>query len=552
MSLSSGTIQQPTRLSQSSLWEIQEQCFINKGLSAWDNEVPFYISNNAFIGHHYADLICKYLLDYKSINNSFPTSITILEVGGGPGKFAFHFLKKFKKLLKEYKIDQNFVYVFSDIVDKNLENISNQSIFEEYISNDELDYGNFNLRTDTDFKLQRSNKLFSELVDGPCIVIANYAFDCLPHDGFVTEDGKLGQMELQLKSRFKNFDVEKIKYINDVNLAFTTEIVDSNDYYQDPRLQNTLQEYIAKFKGGIGNFLFPTGACDFTDKLKKITNNNYLLLVGDKGFSEESRITSWNSRYRCTYDGCYSFAVNFDVLGKYIKANGGDSLLSSNENVFKVNVFLSNGCLNDFTLLQQYYKNYIDVIGPCDMCEFYEEFHVHSSRFTLTMLLSYLKLSYWDPQAYSSIHSRLLELLPDCDDLILEEILMHVNKVKENLYPIKLECDVYILLSEFYTQFPIKKQENIDLALSMAQLSAKIFNQPFAYCLQGALYEDKSNTALAIDCYRKGLSLNKKDILAKQRLRTLTGKPYLNAILPVTRGLLVISLIGVVLYWLSM
>ena len=50
-------------LRDSILWELQSNYFKSKGLSAWQGEVPFYISSNAFIAERYARLVVAAIKD---------------------------------------------------------------------------------------------------------------------------------------------------------------------------------------------------------------------------------------------------------------------------------------------------------------------------------------------------------------------------------------------------------------------------------------------------------------------------------------------------------
>ncbi len=47
------------RLSESSIWSIQENYFNHKGVQAWNDEIPFFISSNAFISTPYAHLVIQ-------------------------------------------------------------------------------------------------------------------------------------------------------------------------------------------------------------------------------------------------------------------------------------------------------------------------------------------------------------------------------------------------------------------------------------------------------------------------------------------------------------
>ena len=59
---------QPTRLSESILWQAQRNYFIEQGIEAWrKNIVPSYVTINPFIAHTYAEVVLAYLEDCKKI-----------------------------------------------------------------------------------------------------------------------------------------------------------------------------------------------------------------------------------------------------------------------------------------------------------------------------------------------------------------------------------------------------------------------------------------------------------------------------------------------------
>ena len=60
---------------------------------AWKDEVPYYVSSNAFIGQRYALLTINYIHDILKQNPHNTEPFYILEIGGGTGKFSFYFLQ---------------------------------------------------------------------------------------------------------------------------------------------------------------------------------------------------------------------------------------------------------------------------------------------------------------------------------------------------------------------------------------------------------------------------------------------------------------------------
>ena len=70
-----------SRLSESPIWNLQQLAYTQLGVESWSKgRVPLQITNNARIAAQSADIVCA----------AFPKGdFTILELGGGCGKFAF-------------------------------------------------------------------------------------------------------------------------------------------------------------------------------------------------------------------------------------------------------------------------------------------------------------------------------------------------------------------------------------------------------------------------------------------------------------------------------
>src|SRR4051812_33397502 len=85
------------RFSESMLWKLQRGFFEQRGEEAWSQAiVPHYITSNPFIGAAYAGIVAAFLRDchdaagapgFGPLDPSQP--VNIVELGAGPGRFAF-------------------------------------------------------------------------------------------------------------------------------------------------------------------------------------------------------------------------------------------------------------------------------------------------------------------------------------------------------------------------------------------------------------------------------------------------------------------------------
>ncbi len=541
-------VELPIRLSHSKLWPIQRNYFSSMGIKAWREEVPFYISSNAFIGQQYAMLALAYIKDWLT-KHPFHVSETfyLLEVGSGTGKFSFYMLKALKSLLEEYKLSHiKFCYVISDIVENNINFCLENACLKPFIEQGVCDFAYFNVETDSDFELRLKKTTFSKLKSKtPLIFIANYTFDCIKQDEFEYENNKFYEIRMGIKSRYKHFDVEKALHLNDLRLHFErVELSDIDNYYENEALNQMLKDYPATFKSKKASIMMPIGAFDCCDNLNKMTHNNVFMIVGDKGVSIPSRFHLYGDRHRYTYDGCFSFLVNFHAIGEYVKRNGGDYYLCSNSNDFNVNLYTMGMHFSELTQTKAYFEQHVQPVGPEEFIYIYDEYLTNGFRFSPRAIQSYLRLSEWDPNAYAAVHERLIELLPVYSKQFIEDIKVDLHRIIDNIYDINIGDDVFNLVGMF-----VYLLGEEDKALGLFERSLAVYGEKSApHNNLGVLYEKQKNNTKALYHFEKSVALDKHNRYAKNKILQLSGKPYLSMISPIIKGLFVVGLIALALY----
>ena len=542
-------VEPPVRFSESQLWEIQRNYFQTMGIKAWREEVPFYISSNAFIGQRYALLVLNFIKDWHLLHPRSHTPFYIMETGSGTGKFSYFFLKSLKELLASYNMaDQPFCYIMTDLIEKNLEFCEKNPSFAPFIDQGILDFSCFNVETDKDIYLRKQKKNYSELhVKTPLIVIANYTLDCITQDAVDIKFGKMEAVKLGLRSRYKHFDVEKSEHLNDLTLTYEKAEINPKTHYENPYLNEILEEYQESFESlqQITSIVMPMGGFTFFDNLSALTHKKFFAIVGDKGISLLEKLPLIKPENRVSYDGCYAFSVNFHALGRYIEKCGGDYLATHNSNDFKVCLYSVGFNFEELKDTKACFKTVIENTGPDEYCYTYDEYLTSSHRFSVRGLLSFLRFSQWDPDAYSAIHNRLLELIPATTPYMLNEITQDLNKVKDKVYRMNIGDDVYNLLGIFYLS-----QDLDDKALELFHESIAIFGEKSAPHNNAAvIYEKKKNMSKALFHYQKSYEMDKQNSFARRKSYQLLGKPTFALIEPVVKGIVVLALIMAAFYY---
>src|SRR5881409_4001505 len=112
-------LEQNIRFSQSKMWTAQKNYYDQKGINAWDEDVPFYITSNPFIAREYAEVAIRFMQDWVQKNPSaIEHPFYLLELGSGTGQFSFYFLKYFIEIQKLLQLEKIKIrYIMSDVTD---------------------------------------------------------------------------------------------------------------------------------------------------------------------------------------------------------------------------------------------------------------------------------------------------------------------------------------------------------------------------------------------------------------------------------------------------
>lgn len=519
------------------LWTLQRNYFKHKGITAWQGEVPFYISSNALIAQRYAQWVIELIHDLIDLHPEYKQeTFQIMELGAGIGKFSFYFLKA----LFENMTDASFKirYVMTDMVEKNKLFWEENPYFNSLREKNCLEFAILDLEEEQNAPVEMSQTT-------PLIVIANYVFDCIKQDAFQLNNSELHEIQVGIKSRYKNYNQSKSETLKELRLDYRLEKI--NAPYRDPLLNEILKEYQAELPDSL--FTMPISTFDFLNRLKKWTNNHYIMMVGDKGIAQMQEWYKITQEDFLSYEGCYAFMLNFDALNRYIKAQEGDGLLTENVNVFKVCCFSSKTQFSELKRASHFFKQNFERFGADEFCFLNEALKVNCYGFSLKALIGYLRLSSWDMDVYQSIHDRLIELVSPKKVDLSYHLINDINQVENNIYYYPGMANIYNQLGIFYQA--IKQSQK---AIELYQKALTIWGESMEpHHNLGMVYEAIGNSSQAMLHYQRSVALNsgkKADVAyARRRIQVLSGQSFSEILKIIARALFVLGLTAAVLYY---
>eukprot|EP01104_Vermistella_antarctica_P007857 TRINITY_DN1948_c0_g1_i2.p1 TRINITY_DN1948_c0_g1~~TRINITY_DN1948_c0_g1_i2.p1 ORF type:complete len:754 (-),score=228.89 TRINITY_DN1948_c0_g1_i2:39-2300(-) len=201
-------VEKEVRFSKSVLWEAKDIFYHDLGIKAWET-VPNYISSNCFIAKCFANVMAAYIRD---CHNTKPLStVYIIEIGTGTGKFAFLVIKKLLEYMdtlpgyergtegdtaaKKTKKPPPFCFVMTDLTMKNIDYWQNNGYFDEFMEKGVVDFALYDAHEPLDIELILAKKRLSPgTLTSPMICICNYLVDSLVTDVFRMQNGQLQEM----------------------------------------------------------------------------------------------------------------------------------------------------------------------------------------------------------------------------------------------------------------------------------------------------------------------------------------------------------------------
>jgi tetratricopeptide (TPR) repeat protein len=464
-------------LSQSMVWKLQSDFYANQGPEAWiKGIVPQYITTNPYIATLYAKTVFGYCRDIVSSKDfDRESTIYIMELAAGVGRFTHTFLKRFLSILENSSLKGlKFKYIVSDLAERNIEYWLNHSFLRPYFKSGNLDCATFDMTRDEELQLRYSKK-FLKVGDlkNPLILFANYTFDSIPQDTFYVNKGELYEGLITVTKKDGQVDPSDKSILAGLDYYYSDQKVDANGYYEDAKLNEILVQYQNCLEETA--FSLPVIAFQCLQRLRKLFRDDIVLITADKGYRN---IESMNHNYHpyLSKHGSISLTVNFHAMELYFKFLGGSAIHSiyEHENV-TMSLFMLSERSHNFVETAMAYQEIIESIGPDDFYIIKKAILPHNNSLTTKELLTFLRYTVWDARTFLEVYNILLERIEKEEKFPKQELVSAIFKVWENYFPIGEEGDLSYCLGSLLVYLGYDRE-----AIPMFQTSSEFYGEDAA------------------------------------------------------------------------
>lgn len=511
------------RLSQSALWDIQDDYYKKSGVQAWQDDVPNFITSSAYVAETYAELIITFLEEYYAqLDPSEP--VYIVELAAGSGRLSYMLIQELQKKRAHFKQSNQLKlkYVLSDFAENNFRFWNQHDRFQPMIEAGLVDFAIYDPLNDTGIHLHHAKKTLSteKPSKNPVIVIANYFFDTVRQDLFRIENRRLHEQQVTTVCMPDKLPPQGLPGISDVKMLYHYRELHGDGYYPVSRLNNILQFYKHNMKEG--SIIFPIGGFNALEKLRGISGNQLVLLSSDKGYTDYSVMNGRKRHSYAIHGGAFSYSVNYDAIGRYFEQSGGTWISTKNSHSNLETVF----CIEmptptiGFERLRYLFSEKLERINPINsLCHMYMDLSQNTPVEQISYYLSYLRVHLTEPKILCMITNKITVLLPHIQQIQYQELLVLMQMAWQNFYHAPGEMNLPFCLAQLYYVM-----ENYELSLARLDDTINYFgvHETLLY-LKAQNYEKMNRLDLARPLYREAMVMNPDFDLPASRLQELGG-----------------------------
>lgn len=424
-----------SRISESPIWQLQKIAYARLGVASWaKGHVPFQITNNSRIAAQYADIASA----------AFPkSSFTILELGGGCGKFAFLMLGElFRRNVP------NVRYILTDAAEKNWTFWNEHPLLRPWIDRGILQTAVFDP--------------LSEDAPSADLIVANYFFDSLPQDLFRVEKGAVLEGLASLHTEDKTTDWDDPSLLSKLRITYAFQPLVKNPYPECPQIWSVLQDYSHRFDGL--SFLLPIGAIRTIRRIASAFKKDWLFLAADRGPCTAEDLNRM-SLLPSLHGNAFSFPVNFDAIDRYMEKTEGGALFSrANETDFSIALLSSTK-----EILPQAKRCFENLeFGP-----------LRTEALDFSGMLKRLEESNWDATLFFSFFDRIQASIGQAGTLAKMKMLEGVGRVRDQFFPMFREEAILLERLGLFFQ-SLGKEKDSEISLEMTDRFKKLPEHNFS------------------------------------------------------------------------
>jgi tetratricopeptide (TPR) repeat protein len=529
-------------LSESPLWTAQRRFYERAGIEAWRaGTVPHHVTSNVALATAYARVVLGLLIDMGGSgrppcppagrarrSHDRPQCagksgkldpLYILELGAGPGRFAFLFLRALEMLSHG---DVPVRYVMTDVAEATIEFWRNHQAFAPFLRAGRLDFARFDAQSDGTLRLEREQRTIAPSAPaGRLVVIANYVFSGLPHDAFAVRAGRMHDYLAAVRLP------RRARGAADAVLAWRVGARATTPYVEDD-FNAILRDYAPT--SAAGRVLFPIAALRCLDRLVALAREDLLVLAADRGTTGAADAVTRAADLAVARHGAVSFPLNFHALRAWVTRRGGWSLRPSHgHRHVHVAAFLLDAQGGTWPATHSAYEQAIASGGPDKLYALRRGLSAVAGQLRPPELLTLMRLCGPDPRVIAECIRPLWPFLADADAPLRREIREAVLAAWPNYYHLgeayDLPFHLALLLYEVraYAEAQALFEESVRL---YGEDAATRWNLGLCHVALGkpveALASFRRGQTLAPDLHPAGLALVKAGVPAhsgRSRLR---------------------------------
>ncbi|HYY99830.1 MAG TPA: tetratricopeptide repeat protein, partial [Pyrinomonadaceae bacterium] len=458
--------------------------------------------------------------DSSSAPLDYSRPVHIVELGSGPGRFAYLFLKKLLGILRGSALDEVRVcYLMTDFAERNLEYWRAHPRLLPFVEDGSLDFALFDAEGGGGLTPVVSGEpLSAESVRNPLVVVSNYFFDSLPQDAFAVAGGELFETLVTVSTGRKEPDAGDPEILSRAEISYENAPAEG-DYYEDPAWNRILEGYRRRLPAA--SFLFPAAALRCVEYFHSLSGGRMLMLSGDRGYHSDEAILRGQGAPALAVHGSFSMMVDYQIIGEYSRGLGGQVIHPAHgHESLNVSAFLFGDAPGGFAETRQAYADSVEKFGPDDFYKLKEGIARAYASLGTGELLAFLRLSGWDYKRFLECLPVFKSHLPGLDESQRQELRDAARGVWDAYLPIGEEEDLafhvgtLLLEMEFYGEALEFLRQSVDL---YGAESGTSYNM--AVCCHGL-----GRTAEALEHVERALELDEGfDAARALRVRLLSA-----------------------------
>jgi tetratricopeptide (TPR) repeat protein len=439
------------RFSEAPIWDLQRAYYEEQGLKAWNNnQVPQYITSNPMIATAYAEMIFGFLQD-RAGQGHFSETVTILELGAGAGRLAFHILTKLCEIIDYAETSlPPFRYVMSDLPVKNITSWQQHPSLLPFVEQGILDFARFDAVQDTELYLEHAKlSIRPGDLQQPLLLVANYFFDSIPQELIYVDEGKIFECEVSIQYS-KDADSDNPSDVLGTIIPQYHYRRGASYEAEDYPYHDVIKLYQQKLEDS--HILFPVVGLTCLERLARLSTEGFVLLTADKG---DHRIENWEFAEppMLIHHGSFSLTANYHAIQHTLEQKGAHSLFTTHH--YKN---LNIGCIlmleapMSYTNTRLGYKRFIERFGPDDFFSMKEWMDQQLDKMGLQQILAFWRLGGYEAEWFIHCAEQISELLPDASDEEMLDLQRGIHLMWTGYYPLEqsydLSLDAGLLLYE--------------------------------------------------------------------------------------------------------